>query len=407
MDDYCIILPDIISIHALREEGDGPSRSFLPGCRYFYPRPPRGGRRLSSCSSSISPRFLSTPSARRATGALCAVLPAAIQFLSTPSARRATDSTQLGGLACVISIHALREEGDRRAATSAPARGYFYPRPPRGGRLICMFPECVRRGISIHALREEGDLICSAHGTALPISIHALREEGDPQSDPIPAARHNISIHALREEGDPGVVLQDRTVSHFYPRPPRGGRPKSGSSDATTFLFLSTPSARRATPKNNTSRNPPGDFYPRPPRGGRPNDALQEHERLPISIHALREEGDLSHGNMQYSAVYFYPRPPRGGRRVHFLRHTDAALFLSTPSARRATPVVRQPSPAARISIHALREEGDAADLACAAVSSISIHALREEGDHLANVQNVVGDISIHALREEGDPPSA
>ena len=34
-----------ISIHALREEGDGPSRSFLPGCRYFYPRPPRGGRR--------------------------------------------------------------------------------------------------------------------------------------------------------------------------------------------------------------------------------------------------------------------------------------------------------------------------------------------------------------------------
>ena len=34
-----------------------------------------------------------------------------------------------------ISTHALREEGDSRAAT-APRRSLnFYPRPPRGGRL--------------------------------------------------------------------------------------------------------------------------------------------------------------------------------------------------------------------------------------------------------------------------------
>ena len=66
-----------ISIHALREEGDR-SRPF-PSPRSstdFYPRPPRGGRpallmrqihRLRFSISSVIHRFLSTPSARRAT----------------------------------------------------------------------------------------------------------------------------------------------------------------------------------------------------------------------------------------------------------------------------------------------------------------------------------------------------
>ena len=34
-----------------------------------------------------------------------------------------------------------------------------------------------------------------------------------------------------------------------------------------------------------------------------------------ISIHALREEGDLCGCNAQYRPHDFYPRPPRGGRR--------------------------------------------------------------------------------------------
>ena len=33
-----------------------------------------------------------------------------------------------------ISIHALREEGDERGQGSKTLAGYFYPRPPRGGR---------------------------------------------------------------------------------------------------------------------------------------------------------------------------------------------------------------------------------------------------------------------------------
>ena len=76
---------EIISIHALREEGDQKTR-IASG--------PRG-------------RFLSTPSVRRATGAGPA-----------PGGRMS------------ISIHALREEGDRLIFLCGQSRNYFYPRPP-------------------------------------------------------------------------------------------------------------------------------------------------------------------------------------------------------------------------------------------------------------------------------------
>ena len=38
----------------------------------------------------------------------------------------------------------------------------------------------------------------------------------------------------------------------------------------------------------------PWNFYPRPPRGGRLFEVFPEQTRRDISIHALREEGDLS-----------------------------------------------------------------------------------------------------------------
>ena len=55
-------------------------------------------------------------------------------FLSTPSARRATRGFRTTFSLCVISIHALREEGDATAALACNGTTYFYPRPPRGGR---------------------------------------------------------------------------------------------------------------------------------------------------------------------------------------------------------------------------------------------------------------------------------
>ena len=59
----------------------------------------------------------------------------------------------------IISIHALREEGDKLQQAMDAALKDFYPRPPRGGRRGCRKPARPRTGISIHALREEGDWV--------------------------------------------------------------------------------------------------------------------------------------------------------------------------------------------------------------------------------------------------------
>ena len=239
-------VPWEISIHALREEGDRCCQKYCPGCRYFYPRPPRGGRLLRGELEPIGFLFLSTPSARRAThlgeappvcsryfyprpprGGRHIIQDYVLEgkkFLSTPSARRATLTLYHADVLRLISIHALREEGDAVSCSLVLMPCYFYPRPPRGGR-------------------------------------------------------QRVHPNGSR-------------AAHFYPRPPRGGRLEEQVENNSTDVFLSTPSARRATL-----------------RGGR--TGLQPA----ISIHALREEGDLRCG-------------------CCFLRH---GLFLSTPSARRAT----------------------------------------------------------------------
>ena len=56
-------------------------------------------------------------------------------------------------------------------------------------------------------------------------------------------------------------------------------------------------------------------------------------------------------------------------------------VFLSTPSARRATEPVVLIDPDTGISIHALREEGDGSCYGGRVQCQMSIHALREEGD--------------------------
>ena len=125
-------------------------------------------------------------------------------FLSTPSARRATSGVSgFCAALALISIHALREEGDP----------LFLPLG------------AVVQHISIHALREEGDLETNALPIELRISIHALREEGDSMICFAGISFILISIHALREEGDVKAA-----VNAVFNR-----------------VFLSTPSARRAT----------------------------------------------------------------------------------------------------------------------------------------------------------------
>ena len=169
-----------ISIHALREEGDPTSPCGTAPSSDFYPRPPRGGRRVDILLRRIH-----------------------LQFLSTPSARRATKCGRTSLLYCNISIHALREEGDppsvagframflflstpsaRRATLSDwmpnTLSPDFYPRPPRGGR---------RRGLFICAARPSNFYPRPPRG-------------GRHQSITLKKQTNSISIHALREEGD-------------------------------------------------------------------------------------------------------------------------------------------------------------------------------------------------------------
>ena len=171
------------------------------------------------------------------------------------------------------------------------------------------------------------------------------------------------------------------TTTDFYPRPPRGGRPRYIPTLSVDSVFLSTPSARRATRS-----------------GARPQQLRH------ISIHALREEGDgrrcpwpslerhfyprpprggrLRSRPLRSSGFDFYPRPPRGGRRTTSATTSCVAYFYPRPPRggrlfkdQELTQVIddfypRPPRGGRRevlvenyslryISIHALREEGD------------------------------------------------
>ena len=78
-------------------------------------------------------------------------------FLSTPSARRATQAHRRRDQDPVISIHALREEGDQNPCPASGLDVLFLSTPSarRATRVIC--PDHIDVIISIHALREEGD----------------------------------------------------------------------------------------------------------------------------------------------------------------------------------------------------------------------------------------------------------
>ena len=128
-------------------------------------------------------------------------------------------------------------------------------------------------------------------------------------------------------------IATEMPPSNFYPRPPRGGRlsARDGgpAADAISIhalreegdilneqgpvgriLFLSTPSARRATLEAGKVGSCCNNFYPRPPRGGRRKAAADFEDTVYISIHALREEGDLELYGLDPNSVGFLTTPP-------------------------------------------------------------------------------------------------
>ena len=168
--------------------------------------------------------------------------------------------------------------------------------------------------ISIHALREEGDAGLREVGVKTEISIHALREEGDRAT--ACGRRPTCYFYPRPPRGGRPVSgrLISRAIHHFYPRPPRGGRPSGPGGPFRNSRFLSTPSARRATSGVGTYRPSSFNFYPRPPRGGRrPVFCGVVDAFLFLSTPSARR-ATADAVPCRYASTYFYPRPPRGGR---------------------------------------------------------------------------------------------
>ena len=125
--------------------------------------------------------------------------------------------------------------------------------------------------------------------------------------------------------------------NYFYPRPPRGGRLSASTSGAAALNFYPRP-PRGGRPVDSGRVFGGTHFYPRPPRGGR---------RLPPSGQRLLQETHFyprpPRGGRRISMPIwtmkfnFYPRPPRGGRLAVLGKAFNFGVFLSTPSARRAT----------------------------------------------------------------------
>ena len=183
--------------------------------------------------------------------------------------------------------------------------------------------------------------------------------------------------------GRPGQRHCADHLQNFYPRPPRGGRPATALHRGKAAVFLSTPSARRATSQAYFSFRRCIISIHALREEGDVTDLGQIKLPYRISIHALREEGDPLPCCRGFMLPDFYPRPPRGGRRARWNPLVLIPVFLSTPSARRATAIDVSGQIGRQISIHALREEGDLSASYYYTFSKISIHALREEGDRV------------------------
>ena len=199
----------------------------------------------------------------------------------------------------IISIHALRVEGDRGCRRSKTDKSsYFYPRPPGGGR----------RALA-DIIMDEMQFLSTPSGWRATMTRRPSKSQSD------------ISIHALRVEGDSVTRAEWADAAQFLSTP-SGWRATCGGDHAEMegIIFLSTPSGWRATRSREQSGQTPDNFYPRPPGGGRPSlkrlycfgvlflstpsgwRATVQFDftaaRVNISIHALRVEGDYHHGSI-------------------------------------------------------------------------------------------------------------
>ena len=146
-----------------------------------------------------------------------------------------------------------------------------------------------------------------------------------------------ISIHALRGEGDGGFMSLVDSIKAFQSTPSVGRATKKSAQRRKRTRFQSTPSVGRAT------------------RFG-----YMCFKYIKISIHALRGEGDEFSPYCFVASSNFNPRPPWGGRhRASWFQSRHQRHFNPRPPWGGRREENHRQAVSARISIHALRGEGD------------------------------------------------
>ena len=141
-----------------------------------------------------------------------------------------------------VSIHATLAGGDVQPGSGHSARHRFYPRHPRGWRLL---PEKLAHTI---------------HGF-YPRHPRGWRRRG---AHRLPS-RTDVSIHATLAGGDAPAVIFWRSRHCFYPRHPRGWRRSQPFFWDAKMLFLSTPPSRVATVRLAVGHAAPLAFLSTPP----------------------------------------------------------------------------------------------------------------------------------------------
>ena len=126
------------------------------------------------------------------------------------------------------------------------------------------------------------------------------------------------------------MCTQSSGQTHFYPRPPCGGRRCRNKWQLTHKGFLSTSPLRGSTLHRGQVHPVCQNFYPRPPCGGRRNASPF------LALHTAN----------------FYPRPPCGGRLSAQPPNRRVNKFLSTSPLRGTTYPSASCSSAPVISIH-------------------------------------------------------
>ena len=146
-----------------------------------------------------------------------------------------------------------------------------------------------------------------------------------------------ISIHAPREGSDPIAPKTNANPINFYPRSPRGERHSASHRHLSSTSFLSTLPARGATSKKTL-----------------------QGIRSVISIHAPREGSDGWPRVFLAMELHFYPRSPRGERHVAGHRlHLQLLISIHAPREGSDSRTCGRRPPTRRISIHAPREGSD------------------------------------------------